>query len=208
MNSNRTTTSLRKRSLVRLIRQIFPEDTIRRAFSIYPTTDLERRLLDFTKADLLALLVSKPEGQQALSEAERELFQVSDFDFNGHNTLYATHGLHPYAAKCPPQLVKYGLRHYSKPGEIVVDPMVGSGTTLVEARLMGRHAVGYDIDPLARLIAQVKSKGLDDASIVSAYEAVVERTARDLKALKSGEASTSLQEVAQPPDYKIYIIAL
>jgi DNA modification methylase len=126
---------------------------------------------------------------------------MPDFDFDGHDTLYATHGLHPYAAKCPPQLVKYGLRHYSEPGETILDPMVGSGTTLVEARLMGRHAIGYDIDPLARLIAQVKSRELDDANIESAYEAVVEQTVGDLDILKSGKAPPSLHERALPPDF-------
>jgi DNA modification methylase len=126
---------------------------------------------------------------------------VPDFDFNGHNTLYATHGLHPFAAKCAPPLVKYGLEHYSQPGETVLDPMVGSGTTLVEARLMGRHAVGYDIDPLACLVARVKSKELDDVDIASAYESVTQRTVRDLNILESGRASSALHEVAQPPDF-------
>ena len=50
---------------------------------------------------------------------------------------------------------------YSAPGEVVLDPMVGSGTTLVEARLRGRHAWGCDIDPLARLIAKVKATDID-----------------------------------------------
>lgn len=50
--------------------------------------------------------------------------------------------------------------------------MVGSGTTLVEARLLGRHAVGYDIDPLARLVAEVKSTPIGDARIEKAYETV------------------------------------
>jgi DNA modification methylase len=126
---------------------------------------------------------------------------MPDLNFHEHDTLYATHGLHPYAAKCPPQLVKHGLRHYSEPGETVLDPMVGSGTTLVEARLMGRHAIGYDIDPLARLIAQVKSYELDDASIKSAHEMVVEQTTNDLDVLKSGEASPSLRERALPPSF-------
>jgi hypothetical protein len=54
---------------------------------------------------------------------------MPDLDFATHNTLYATHGLHAYAAKCPPQLVGYGLRYYTKPGETVLDPMTGSGTT-------------------------------------------------------------------------------
>src|SRR5215510_14796868 len=83
---------------------------------------------------------------------------MPELNFDGHNTLYATHGLHAYAAKCPPQLVRYGLRYYSKLGETVMNPMAGSRTTLVEARLLGRNVIGYDIDPLARLIAQVKSR--------------------------------------------------
>lgn len=110
---------------------------------------------------------------------------MPNLNFDGHNTLYATHGLHAYAAKCPPQLVRYGLRYYSKRGEIVLDPMVGSGTTLVEARLMGRQAIGYDIDPLARLIAQVKAREVDDESIGRAYMAVVELAERDLALLES-----------------------
>jgi DNA modification methylase len=86
-------------------------------------------------------------------------------DFNGQNTLKGTHGLHTYAAKCPPQLVRYGLRYYSKPGATVLDPMAGSGTTLVEAKLLGRRALGFDIDPMARLITEVKCSELDDKEI-------------------------------------------
>jgi DNA modification methylase len=123
------------------------------------------------------------------------------FDFQGQNTLYATHGLHPYAAKCPPQLVRYGLQRYSERGETVLDPMAGSGTTLVEARLLGRQAIGYDIDPLARLIAQVKSRELEDVSIQSAYDTVVQRTIDDLDALESEQAPPILQERAVPPDF-------
>jgi len=35
---------------------------------------------------------------------------------------------------------------YTKPGELVLDPMVGGGTTLIEARLLGRNAIGVDIN--------------------------------------------------------------
>ena len=38
---------------------------------------------------------------------------IPNLDFTDHNTLYATHGLHAYAAKCPPQLVKFGIENYS-----------------------------------------------------------------------------------------------
>jgi DNA modification methylase len=126
---------------------------------------------------------------------------MPELDFAALNTLYATHGLHAYAAKCPPPLVRYGLHYYSKPGETVLDPMAGSGTTLVEARLMGRRAVGYDIDPLARLIAQVKSRRVSDEQVGCAYERVARKAARDVAALKSRRAPAAVRERATPPDF-------
>lgn len=71
--------------------------------------------------------------------SQAHLKSKPNLDFNDHNTLYATHGLHAYAAKCPPQLVKFGIENYSKVGDTILDPMAGSGTTLVEARLLGRQ---------------------------------------------------------------------
>jgi hypothetical protein len=103
-----------------------------------------------------------------------------DLDFDGHNTLYATHGLHAFAAKCPPQLAKFAITEYSRPGDTVLDPMAGSGTTLVEASLIGRNAIGFDIDPLACLIARVKSRCLDDQKIEEAYLALSQRISESL----------------------------
>lgn len=126
---------------------------------------------------------------------------MTNFDAFAGNTLYATHGLQSYAAKCPPQLVRYGLRYYSKPGETVLDPMVGSGTTLIEARLTGRHSIGYDIDPLARLIARVKSREVKDERIKQAHETIMRRAKRDLAALRSVAVPAAVRERATPPDF-------
>ena len=105
---------------------------------------------------------------------------MNDLNFDGHNTLYATHGLHSYAAKCPPQLAKYGIENYSQIGDTLLDPMVGSGTTLVEAKLSGRNAIGYDIDPLACLLAQVKCRELPDKSIEDAFDLIIENVKKQL----------------------------
>ncbi|QQS46479.1 MAG: hypothetical protein IPM66_21665 [Acidobacteriota bacterium] len=126
---------------------------------------------------------------------------MPDLNFDKHNTLYATHGLHAYAAKCPPQLVNYAIRYYSRPGEMVLDPMAGSGTTLVEARLMGRHARGYDIDPLACLIARVKSRVVNDAQIKQAYDEIARRATRDVATLESPNPSATVLRRATPPDF-------
>ncbi len=117
------------------------------------------------------------------------------------DTLYATHGLQPYAAKCPPHLVRYGLRYYSKPGQTILDPMVGSGTSLIEARLMGRHSVGFDIDPLARLMARVKSRPVRDQDIERGYEIVMRRARQDMDALRASSASSAAHRRAIPPDF-------
>jgi DNA modification methylase len=124
-----------------------------------------------------------------------------DLNFSGRDTGYGVHALHPYAAKCPPQLVRYGLRYYSKPGELVLDPMAGSGTTLAEARRLGRNAVGYDIDPLARLIAEVKVSHINDGAVERAYTAVVKLTETDLAALKRRHVSADIRSRVTLPDF-------
>ena len=109
---------------------------------------------------------------------------MNDLNFDGHNTQYATHGLHSYAAKCPPQLAKFGIENYSLPGNTILDPMSGSGTTLVEARLLGRNAIGYDIDPLACLISKVKCGALSDTSIEDVFNSITDKTIQELSKLK------------------------
>jgi hypothetical protein len=81
-----------------------------------------------------------------------------DLTFTAAGNLYATHAIHAFAARCPPPLVDWAITRYSAPGESVLDPMAGSGTSLLEACLLGRAARGADIDPLARLIAKRASR--------------------------------------------------
>ena len=81
---------------------------------------------------------------------------LDDLGFHGANGKYASHSWHPFAAKFPPQLPQLFIEALTEKGDVVLDPMMGSGTTLVEAARLGRCAVGCDIDPLALLIAKVK----------------------------------------------------
>ncbi len=84
-----------------------------------------------------------------------------DLDFQGKNGIYASHHFHAFPAKFPPQLPSLFIEHLTRPGDVVLDPMAGSGTTLVEAVLAGRKGIGFDIDPLALLVAHVKTTPLD-----------------------------------------------
>ncbi|MDK2885935.1 MAG: hypothetical protein PWP54_493 [Thermosipho sp. (in: thermotogales)] len=52
-----------------------------------------------------------------------------------------------YRGNFAPQIPRNVILRYSKEGEIILDPMVGSGTTLIEAKILNRRAIGYDINP-------------------------------------------------------------
>lgn len=102
-----------------------------------------------------------------------------DLSFSDQNTLYASHGLHSFAAKCPPQLARWAIERFSQPGGVVLDPMAGSGTTLAEARMLGRAAFGIDIDPWARLLSRVKSTPIEPERLREASEQLIERLDAD-----------------------------
>lgn len=67
--------------------------------------------------------------------------------------------IHPFPARMAPSIVQQRLR--SKEKLRVLDPMAGSGTTIVAARLAGHRAVGFDTDPLALVIAEAWSSDVD-----------------------------------------------
>lgn len=69
--------------------------------------------------------------------------------------------LHPYLGKFVPQLVEIFLRKYWAPGQTVLDPFSGSGTTLVQANELGVHAVGYDISAFNVLLVRAKTARYD-----------------------------------------------
>jgi hypothetical protein len=70
--------------------------------------------------------------------------------------LEPLHRFHSYCARFPSEIVETALGKYAKPGESILDPFCGSGTTLVAALAHGRKAVGADIDILAGMLSQVK----------------------------------------------------
>lgn len=85
---------------------------------------------------------------------------------------YASHGLHEYRGKFFPQLVR-ALMNIARLEDdaVVLDPMCGSGTTLVETRLSGRTGYGLDMNPLSVFISDVKCRTLTlkPATLIGAY---------------------------------------
>ena len=81
-------------------------------------------------ADLISSRRSQIDG--SLLAVTREVLGAN-LDFHGADSSYGSHSWHPFPAKFPPQLPEFMIRHLSDTGDLVFDPMLGSGTTLIEA---------------------------------------------------------------------------
>lgn len=102
------------------------------------------------------------------------LLATNNFDFSCARTSYPPHSLHPFPAKFPPQLARFFIERLTVPGEVVLDPMMGSGTSLVECQQTGRRCYGFDIDPLAVLLATAKTQKPSIPRLWRAYDQTVE----------------------------------
>jgi DNA modification methylase len=86
------------------------------------------------------------------------------------DTTKHVHRLHPYKGKFIPQLVEYFLdthvntfkkEIFFNQGDIVLDPFMGSGTTLIQASELGLHSIGIDVSNFNCLISKVKTNDYD-----------------------------------------------
>lgn len=68
-----------------------------------------------------------------------------------------THTFYKYPARFSPEFARAAIDAFTQPGDVVLDPFMGSGTTLVEALIAGRHGIGTDINPLAHFLTEVKT---------------------------------------------------
>jgi hypothetical protein len=81
-----------------------------------------------------------------------------------------THNLYRYPACFSPVFAREAINSFTDPGETVLDPFMGGGTTLVEARALGRPAIGIDINELAVFLARVKTAVLSDEDLRSLHD--------------------------------------
>ncbi|MDI1262414.1 MAG: DNA methyltransferase [bacterium] len=87
--------------------------------------------------------------------------EAIDWNFPGRVRKNGLEAIHPYPAKFIPDLPGTILDLLPvEPGTIVLDPFVGSGTTLVECQRRGISSAGVDLNPIACLISRVKTRPL------------------------------------------------
>jgi len=107
-------------------------------------------------------LVAEDSAEYAATLERIGKLEQLDWDFENAKTDYLTHSLHPYPAKYIPQIPNALIQELSSVEDTVADIFCGSGTTLVEALTLKRHAVGVDASPLACLISEAKATRLQN----------------------------------------------
>jgi len=90
-------------------------------------------------------------------------------------TTAFTHDYHRYPAKFIPQIVQKLIKDYApKKAQVVCDPFGGCGTTLVEAKLLGHKSIGFDINPVAKLITQTKTTAISPKTLATSRNKFLE----------------------------------
>ena len=93
--------------------------------------------------------------------ARGEKYLDESWNFEDANTKTLTHCFHSYPAMMIPQVAARLITKYGKNAHLLFDPYCGTGTSLVEANVRNINAVGTDLNPLARLIAEAKTASIN-----------------------------------------------
>jgi len=128
------------------------------------------------------------------SEPKDEEFQVQTttiWSFPNRGK-WLTHNA-KYRGNWAPQIPNNLIRLYSKEGDTVLDPMVGSGTTMIEAKSLGRRGVGFDIHTEVVNLAQKSC----NFNCEKCYEPVIKQG--NASSLKSVENDSIDLIVTHPP---------
>lgn len=127
-----------------------------------------------------------------------DIFQkFSDAVLNSDPVTGLTHNFYRYPARFSPEFAKQAILSFSKPGDLILDPFMGGGTSLVEALANNRKAVGVDLSPLASFVSNVKTTLIGEKSLdrIIAWAEIVGKNAKiDKKRMPSFWAEAGYQK--------------
>jgi DNA modification methylase len=132
-----------------------------------------------------------------------------------------THNYYKYPARFAPTFVRTVIQQFSSPGDTILDPFLGGGTTVVEGLALNRRVIGIDLNPIAVFVSKVKSTPLRDhqLALASAFLSRCSSQAHDVRSHASsaktdprflntpwwlrGAINFVLSHIEQVPDMKV-----
>ena len=121
----------------------------------------------------------------------------TSWDFKTADTKYSNHGFHTYPAMMIPQIARRLIQTYGRNAKVLLDPFMGSGTSLLEATLHKNFekTYGIDINPLALLISKVKTTSINSELLGKEARKLINKCFDDLKSV------TLEQKNFEKPDF-------
>ena len=111
-------------------------------------------------------------GKKTVSDQKDGIpYFVNEFWTAGQRQAHSIHEV-SYRACFKAQLPEFFISRLTKPGDVVLDPFMGRGTTPVQAGLMGRQAFGNDVNPLSVLLARPRLRPVSVQAVADALNTV------------------------------------
>ena len=139
-----------------------------------PIPELEVSLLNDASNPLHTQLMA----QSQLDSLTKNL-EVWTSSASNHALRYHTHGIIRYFGKFPPPIARHLIKSYTHEGDLVIDPMCGSGTTALESALLHRRVECMDVSPLSVLVSKVKTTHIKEAEFLLWAQKVEEIVLKD-----------------------------
>ncbi len=136
--------------------------------------------------ELPAAAAAVVESDVGLREAADEFCRAQPYRQGGYakrNWGGPLHSLCSYQGKLKPSIAHFLVAWFTRPGQVVLDPMSGVGTIPLEARRQGRIGIGGDLSELAYAVTKAKLETFDRADVLRSVEGLVEVLETDQSAL-------------------------
>lgn len=125
------------------------------------TNGLREFKLNNKSNELNKIILKKSSYFKSVGKNFTNYFQIIQKNRTRSVNQYLTHWIYPYKGKFHPQMIRALLNIIGlKEGDTVFEPFSGSGTTALEAQLLGINFIGIDISPLCVLQGKVKTKSV------------------------------------------------
>jgi DNA modification methylase len=172
----------------------------RDCYMLFSWSTIESAITKLAEESGIALKPPLNKGIENWDNSDEDLQKTSVWNFTRRGTWAVHDGR--YRGNWPPQVPNNIIRRYSSAGEIILDPFLGGGTTVIESWLLGRKSIGLDISPNAISISKTRIEEMSEKAELEKLNLSLKPTirkgdARDLSFLKN----ESIHLICTQPPY-------